>query len=529
MEQTGNLTNKTISGIFWKLAERLGAQIITLVVSIVLARILLPEDYGVVTIVMIAITIFNVFVTHGFGTALVQKKNSDQLDFSTVFYFGLLLSCVLYGILFLISKPIATFYKNDQIAIVLQIMGLRLPFAAVNSVQQAYVSKKMIFKKFFFSTLVGTIISGGVGIFLAYKGYGVWALVSQYLTNVVIDTILLFIIVRWHPSFCFSFSRLRVLFKYSWKLLASGLLDTFYDELRSMVIGKKYTATDLAFYDKGKQFPSLISTNVNSSISSVLLSAMSKIQDDTAKVKEATRRSIKISSYLIFPCMVGMACVAQPFVHLVLTDKWLPIVPYLQIMCFVYAFSPIHTANLEALKAKGRSDIYLILEIIKKVVGIGILFATMWFGVLWIALGMGIATLISSVINIIPNKKILNYGLKEQILDILPNILVVAVMGVPVYFMNYIPLNSYIVFPLQIITGIVIYVLASWLFKNYSFLYIKNFVKNIINSRKKKKTNEEGLAEESVAEEEILNETNDNSQNKAFINDGSSDNQNSSE
>ena len=155
MEQTGNLTNKTISGIFWKLAERLGAQIITLVVSIVLARILLPEDYGVVTIVMIAITIFNVFVTHGFGTALVQKKNSDQLDFSTVFYFGLLLSCVLYGILFLISKPIATFYKNDQIAIVLQIMGLRLPFAAVNSVQQAYVSKKMIFKKFFFSTLVG--------------------------------------------------------------------------------------------------------------------------------------------------------------------------------------------------------------------------------------------------------------------------------------------------------------------------------------------------------------------------------------
>ena len=474
-----NLTQKTISGIIWKLAERIGAQLVTLLVTIILARILLPEDYGIVSIVTIVITILNVFVTNGLGSSLIQKVTSDQLDFSTVFYAGIVLSMILYGILFVISKPIADFYGNEQITWVLRIMGLRLPLAAVNSVQQAYVSKKMIFRKFFFATLIGTVISGVVGIVMAYKGYGVWSLVAQYLTNVTIDTIVLFIIVKWRPSLRFSFKRLKSLFSYGWKLLVSGLLDTGYNELRSLVIGKKYSSTDLAYYDKGNQFPSLLATNVNSSISSVLFSAMSKIQDNKDKVKEATRKSIRICSYLIFPCMVGLACIAEPFVKVILTNKWLPIVPYLQIMCFFYAFWPVHTANLSALKAIGRSDLYLVLEIAKKLIGIIVLAVTMWFGVFWIAIGMAFTTITFCFINAFPNRRLLNYTYKEQILDLLPNMLIGVIMGVCVYLLNYLHMNLYILFILQISTGIVIYLFLSIITKNYSYYYLYGYIKKL--------------------------------------------------
>lgn len=484
-----NLTQKTISGIFWKLAERLGAQIVTLVVSIILARILLPEDYGIVSIVTIVITLLNVFVTHGLGTSLIQKKTSDQLDFSTVFYAGIFLSFVLYGILFFAAKPIADFYDNDQIAWVLRIMGLRLPLAAINSVQQAYVSKKMIFRKFFFATLAGTIVSGVVGIVMAYKGYGVWALVAQYLTNVTIDTLVLFVIVKWKPSLCFSFNRLKRLFSYGWKLLVSGLIDTGYNELRSLIIGKKYSTTDLAYYDKGKQFPSLIVNNINASISTVLFSAMSKIQDDIEKVKEVTRRSIRICSYLIFPCLVGLACVAEPFVRVVLTDKWLPMVPYLQILCFAVAFYPVHIANLEALKALGRSDLFLILEIIKKLVGIAVLFVTLWFGVFWIAIGVAFTTITSCFINAYPNRKILNYSYKEQFLDLLPNIIISAIMGASVYFLSYMNSNIYLVLAFQIFVGIIVYLFLSIITKNYSFKYLLGFIKKFINGKTIVKSN----------------------------------------
>ena len=477
-----NLTQKTISGIIWKLAERLGAQIVTLLVSIILARILLPKDYGIVSIVTIVITILNVFVTYGLGTSLIQKKNSDQLDFSTVFYSGIILSLLLYGILFFIAEPIAIFYENEQITWVLRVMGLRLPLAAINSVQQAYVSKKMIFRKFFFATLFGTIISGIVGITMAYNGYGVWSLVAQYLTNVLIDTIVLFIIVKWRPSLVFSFNRLKKLFSYGWKLLVSGLLDTGYNELRSLIIGKKYSTTDLAFYDKGKQFPSLVVTNVNSSISSVLFSAMSRIQDSKEKVKEATRKSIRICSYLIFPCMVGLAAVAEPFVKVVLTDKWLEIVPYLQIMCFVFAFYPVHVANLEALKATGRSDVFLILEVVKKILGISILLATMWFGVFWIAMGMTFTTILSCFINAYPNRKLLNYSYKEQFLDLLPNMFISAIMGILVYFLSYMDSNIYLLLFFQIFVGVTSYIGLSFITKNYSFNYLFMFVKKTMNT-----------------------------------------------
>ena len=479
-----SLTNKTLSSIIWKFSERISAQLVTAIVGIVLARILMPEDYGIVAIVNIVITICNVFVSSGFGIALIQKKDADEVDFSSVFFANIAISIVLYVIVFFTAPYIAKFYKNDLLTPILRVMGIRLPIAAINSVQQAYVSRKMQFRKFFVATLFGTIISGVVGIVMAYKGFGVWALVAQYLTNVCIDTIVLWFVVKWRPLLKMSWKKLKSLLSYGWKMLASGLLDTGYNELRSLIIGKKYSSEDLAYYDQGKKYPSLIATNINSSLNSVLLSAMSKVQDDKEKVKQATRKSIQISSYLLLPCMVGFACVAEQFVHVVLTDKWLDVVPFLMMMCFVYAFHPIHTANLTALQAIGRSDLFLALEIAKKIIGLVSILISMWFGVFWIAFSSMLMTMISSIINAFPNRKLLNYNYWEQIKDLLPNLAISAIMGGIVYAMNFIPINEILLLILQIITGIVIYIALSAITKNFGFHFILGYVKKIFHRKK---------------------------------------------
>lgn len=489
-----NLTSKTLSSIIWKFAERISAQLVTMVVSIILARILMPEDYGIVAIVNIVITICNVFVSSGFGTALIQKKDADDVDFSSVFYANIVIALVLYIIVFFTAPLIAGFYENELLTPILRVMGIRLPIAAINSVQQAYVSRKMQFKKFFIATLFGTIISGIVGIVMAYNGCGVWSLVAQYLTNVCIDTIVLCFVVKWRPKLAFSWKKLKSLLSYGWKMLASGLLDTGYQELRSLIIGKKYSSADLAYYDQGKKYPALLATNINSSINSVLLSSMSKVQDDKVKIKQATRKSIQISSYLMLPCMVGFACIAEQFVHVVLTDKWMDAVPYIMMMCFVYAFYPIHTANLTAIQAVGRSDLFLILEIIKKVVGLASILISMWFGVFWIAFSAMITTIISSIVNAFPNKKLLNYSYLEQIKDLLPNLGISAVMGGIVYAMNYIPrlfhIPSVVLLILQIIVGIAVYILLSIITKNFGFTFIWGYVKKLFHKKKKTETDE---------------------------------------
>ena len=479
-----NLTQKTISGVIWKFAERIGAQMVTLIISIVLARILMPDDYGIIAIVTIFITLCNVFVTHGFGAALIQKKDADEVDFSSMFYVSSLVSLLLYAVIFFSAPFIANFYGNELIGPVLRVMGLRLPIASVNSIQQAYVSRKMDFKKFFFATLGATLISGAVGIYMAYSGFGVWALVSQYLITAFLSTIILVFVVRWFPKLVFSFKRVKILFSYGWKLLVSGLVDTGYKELRSLVIAKKYTSTDLAYYDKGRQFPSLIATNVNASLDTVLFSAMSKVQDDKNKVKSITRKSIKTGAFLLMPCLFGLAAVATTFVKIILTDKWLPAVPYIQIMCFVYAFWPIHTANLQAIKAVGRTDLFLVLEIIKKAVGITSLLISMWFGVIWIAITEMLTTIIASFINAYPNKKLLNYSYLEQVKDILPYFLSSAFMAVLVYLVGLIKLNVYLLFIIQIALGVIIYVSISYAFRFEAFNFILSFIKSKLKRNK---------------------------------------------
>ena len=418
------INNRSVfSNLIWRFAERVGAKGVSLIVSIVLARLLTPEAYGNVALLSIFLTIFGVFVDSGLGNALVQKKNADDDDFTTVFYFNIVWSSILYLMLFLIAPWIADFYKESSLVTLIRVAGFTILLAGVKNIQQAYVSKNMQFKKFFWATLGGTIFSGIIGIFLAYEGVGAWALVIQSISNTLIDTVILWIIVKWRPRGKFKIEKLKVLFSFGWKLLVSSLLDTVYNNLRSLIIGKKYTSVDLAYYNKAQGWPSLIVNNINSSIDSVLLPTMSAEQDNKTRVKQMTRRAISVSTYAMAPMMMGLFCVAPALIELLLTEKWLPCVPYMRVFCITYVFYPVHTANLNAIKAMGRSDLFLKLEIIKKIIGLTVLFSTMWFGPLVMAYSLVFVSLCSQIINAWPNKKLLDYSYFEQLKDILPNIL----------------------------------------------------------------------------------------------------------
>lgn len=465
-------TGGVLPNFFWRLAERFGAQGVALVVSIILARLLVPEVYGTIALVTVFTQILNVFVDSGFGNALIQKKDADDLDFSTVFYFNIAVCLLLYVGVFLAAPWIAKFYNDLALTPVVRVLSLTLIISGVKNVQQAYVSRTMQFKRFFFATLGGTIGAAVIGIAMAYFGFGVWALVAQQIFNATVDTLILWITVKWRPKWMFSWQRLKGLFSFGWKLLASSLLDTVYSDLRQLIIGKLYTSSDLAQYNRGKQLPDLLVNNIDTSINSVLLPAMSQVQDDSARVKSMTRRAMKTSTYVIAPIMMGLAFTAEFVIRLLLTEKWMPCVPFLRIFCITYMFYPVHTANLNAIKAMGRSDLFLKLEIVKKVVGLIVLLSTMWFGVMAMAYSLLVTSITSQIINSWPNKKLLDYSYPEQIRDILPGILLAVLMGCCIYPIQWLGLPDVVTLLIQVPLGAVIYIGVSAVLRLDSYKYV---------------------------------------------------------
>ena len=474
---SNNIKTKTIKGFIWRFSERILAQLVSFVVSVILARILLLEEYGIVAIVNVFITIANVFVTSGFGTALIQKKDADDLDFNTVLYFSLALSFLFYLILFFSAPIVAKIYDSPLIIPVLRVMGIRLPISSISSIQQAIVSKKMIFKNFFFATIIGTIISAVAGIILAVKGFGVWALVAQNLINLFIDTLVLAILVKWLPKLMFSWERFKQLFSYSSKILMASLLGTICDKLRSLIIGAKYSKTDLAFYNKGEQLPNLISDNINSSLDSVLFSALSKIQDDKEQIKKAVRRSIRLGSFILFPLMFGLGIVADKVIIILLTEKWANSIIFVRFLCLACLWGVINSINIQAIKAVGRSDIVLKLEFIKKPLYLLIIIICSFISPLAIAIGSSIYSFLVFFINSFPNKKLINYSFFEQVKDIFIYLTMCIIMSFIVFLVGLINLNIYLLLLLQILVGVSIYVGLAFLFKCDDFFYLINILK----------------------------------------------------
>lgn len=477
MDDKRTLKQSVFSGLIWTFGERIIAQGISFILSIILARLLLPEEYGIIAIVLVFINLANVFVSNGFGEALVQKKNADNTDFSTAFYCSLAVAVVLYVALFLAAPLIAKIYRYNDLILVLRVLSLKIIISSVSTIQHAYVSRKMIFKRFFFSTIGGTLVSAVVGIGMAYAGLGVWALVAQYLVNTVIDTVILFITIPWRPSLSFSTQAAKRIVSYGWKITASALINTGYSELRNLVIGGFYTTTDLAFYNRGNQFPSLVITNIDTAIGKVVFPAMAQSNDDKIRLKAVSRRAMKTTSYLIFPLLIGLMAIARPLVMILLTEKWEPCIFFLQVGCIFFMCQPIQTTNWQIIKAVGRSDLCFKLEVLKKAIGISMLIVSIAFGVKAIAVMSAIFGVISMIINMVPNGKLINYTVKEQMLDFLPALTISILMGILVHTVTLLEFNSILTLVLQLIVGILTYIGSSIIFKIDSFVYLLDTIK----------------------------------------------------
>lgn len=455
------------NGLFWKLMERISIQGISFVLQLFLARLLDPAHYGALSIMVIFVNLANVFIQNGFNMALIQNKETDDEDFSSVFWVTLGVSALLFILLYISIPSISAYYQMPDIVWPFRVLIIMLFPGALNSIQIAKVSREMDFKKVFTSSISGTVISGAVGIILAFCGAGLWALVAQSLLSTAMPCLVMWMTVRWRPKFVCNIQRVKVLFAFGWKILVSGLLNAFYEDISSLVIGKKYNASMLGYYNRGKQFPQTLIKSINGTVQSVMLPAMSQKQDDPAQVKKLMRKSITLSSFILFSMMAGLAGIAEPLVELLLTEKWMPCVPFLKVHCLVLAFYPIHSCNLQAINAMGRSDIFLKLEVIKKVIGIlALIVAVFCFdSAMAIAMTGVFTTFTSSFVNAYPNKKLIQYSYIEQLKDIMPSLAIASAMYVVVWLIHTLGFAPVITLLIQIPVGVLFYILLSKVFK----------------------------------------------------------------
>lgn len=466
--------------LLWKLLERFGVQGVQFVLQIILARLLSPEHYGVLSIMIVFTTLANVFIQTGFNTALIQNKDVTEKDYSSVLWVSLGVAGILYAVIFFTAPLIAWFYEMPELVSPFRVLALMLFPGALNSVQLAKVSREMDFKKVFYSNVGAIIGSGLVGIAIAYMGGGLWALVAQTMLNTFIAAVVMQFTANLKISFYVDIKRIKILFAYGWKLLVSGLIDALYQDLQALVVGKKYDSATLGFFNRGKQFPQFIMQSINGTVQSVMLPAMSEIQDKKERLKTLTRDSISISSYVVFPLMAGLAAVAEPLVKLLLTDAWLPCVPYIQIYCFSFAFYPVHSCNLQAINAIGRSDLFLKLEILKKSYGLVALIIAVVFFKSPVAIAMTgvITTVLSFFVNAFPNKKLIDYSYLEQAKDILPSLIISAFLFFCVWILSKIKINLIFLLLIQVFSGIFIYLIISNIFKITPYKKVEVIIKN---------------------------------------------------
>ena len=477
-ESASDMKWKVAKGLFWKLLENGGAQGIQFVTAIILARLLTPAEYGMLSIIMIFIILANVLVQNGFSTALIQRRNATAADFSSVFYLSLGIAALLYGVLWFAAPSIAAFYENEQLQPVIRLLSVVLFPGAVIAVQNAYVSRQMAFRGLFLATMAAVIVSGAVSIWMAMRGFGVFAMVWQQILYYFVLMLVLFITVRWRPKLLFSLRRLKQLFSFGWKLLCASLLDTLFNNLYGLFMGKIYSEALLGAYSRGEQFPKLIANNLGAAIQAVLLPAFSQRQQDRAMVRSMMRRAIRLSSFLVLPMLFGLIAVADNMVAALLTEKWLVCVPYLRLMCIAYAFWPIHITNLQAINAVGRSDVFLRLEVLKKGIGLlGLLIGMLYSPLIMVAIKAGVDFL-CTFINAWPNKRLLGYRISSQWLDILPALLLSLLMCAAVYGLQFLlPGGPWLKLMLQMVAGVLIYVGLAWLLRMESFCYLLNFVR----------------------------------------------------
>ena len=479
MNQSNEIKTKAFSGAIWKFLERLSAQAVSMIVAIILARILQPADYSVVSIVSVFFAFANVFISSGFNVALMQKKEVDPEAYSSALFLNLGIAAVLYGALFCFAPAIANLYRNTLLIPVIRVMGLILPINGVKSIVCAYISCTLQFRKFFFATIGGTLASAAAGISMAYLGFGPWALVAQQMVSALIHTVILWFSTGIPLACRISLEKAAALFHYGWRVVVSSIIDVAYKQINPLFIGLRYSGTDLTFYTKGKSFPELISGICSNTLSAVLFPVLSKFQDDREQLNRGLRRFNKTASFFVFPALFGLFAVADTFVALVLTEKWMPAAAYIRIFCLSEMVMSVEAGNREALKAIGRNDIFLKYEIIKKVFFFGII------GLCMAVTGSPVALALSAIgcglvvftISVVINSRFLDYAPAEQCKDLLPNFICAVVMCASVLWAGTLPLAPWLKIIIQVGLGAVVYILCCILIRNENLAYCWNRIR----------------------------------------------------
>ena len=433
---TANLKHKAISGVLWRGAETFCQRGVAFVVGVVLARIIEPSEFGLLAMLFIFIQLGNTFIISGLGNAIIQRKRHTLLDECSVFYFNVFVAVVVYGVLFLCAPWVSLFYDEPRLTLILRVSALVLIVQSFGQIQTTLLHKELRFKVIFQVTVIASIVSSVLGIAMAYMGFGVWALVASQLSLGVTQTLAMWCLSDWRPKLMFCFQSLRSLFDFGSKFLASAMLEVFFRNIYGLLIGKFFSPASLAFYNRGRNLPYIIASSVNSTVSQVIFPVLSSIQDDAARMKAIVRRAMTTITLVLWPLLIGLAVTAEPFVRVVLTDKWLPAVPYLRIMCIIYAFLPIHDANLQVINAVGRSGVFLKLEIIKKVLIVLVLVVTFQYGVYAMVLGQLGLSINAFFLNSYYSSKFIHYSTWQQFRDLAPVAMVTAIMGGAVYALS---------------------------------------------------------------------------------------------
>ena len=471
-----SLKNKTVKGMGWSAVENVTRLGVTFVVSIILARMLSPEEYGLIGILTIFINIFSTIVDGGFSYALIRKQNATDVDYCTVFYINLVLSVILAVILFFSSQLIANFFNRLELVSLTRVMSSIIVINALAMVQRVRITKAIDFKTQTKITFISSIVSGIIGVTMAYMDYGVWALVSQQLSNQLILTIFFWIYNKWMPKFIFSWASFHEMWAFGSKLLAGGLIDNVWKEIYQVVIGKCYSPVTLGLFTRSRKFADLFSSNLTSVVQRVSFPVLSSIQNDRLRLKSIYQKLIKTTMLLTFVLMLGMAACAESMIYVLIGEQWMKCISMLQIICLYSMFYPLHALNLNMLEVQGRGDLFLKLEIIKKIIAIIPLLLGIFVDIYLMLIGSLVISLISYYLNAYYSGPFLNYSIKEQIKDILPSFGVAILMAIPVYGMGFIPLNPFILFPLQILIGAIITVTICEKMKLQEYFEIKNIV-----------------------------------------------------
>ena len=477
------LKQKSINGMLWTISEYLSVQLVSLIVTIILARLLEPSQFGLIGMLAIFTAIAQSIMDSGFGSALIQKKDADNIDASSIFFFNLIIGAILAGILSLTAPLIAKFFNQPILIPITRVLSLGLIINAFSLVQTSLLTKTMDFRTQMRVGLAASIGSGVVGIIMAYLEFGVWALVGQTLSRSLIQAILLWLLNKWRPLFVISISALRSMFSFGSKLLISGLIDTFFRNIYQTFIGRAFSPEDLGFYTKAYSLESTVTQSTSAALGKVLFPAMAPLQDQQNFLKKAYRKTIRVSLFVHFPLMIGLWATADPLMRLLLTNKWAPSIPYFQILCIVGLFYPLHSLNLNILKVKGRSDLFLRLEIIKKVNTVLAIIVTFRFGIMGLLYGQLASTVIAYFLNSFFSGQLINYSQWDQIKDLFPAFITALIMGGAMFFVGWIPVKNYLPkIVIQTLTGISVYYLISLFINSSELNEVTSISKNVLGN-----------------------------------------------